>query len=535
MAFRELLVVEIKESLRQWMRGHGYRTVAVRVGLDRKTVRRYVEAAQALGLTRNGNDSALDDSLIGDVVAAVHPGAPSVPGAMREHCRAHAKQIEDWLDEGCKAPKVKRLLGRHTRVVVPLRTLQRFIGEDLDRGRKRGATVRVVDPEPGIELEVDFFKAGEFVELGSGQRRTLHALLCTAVGSRHQFVWPCLTTTMDDVIEGLEAAWQFFGGVFRVVVCDNLKPVIDKPDPLKPKVNPTFLEYAQSRGFDVDACRVRRPQDKPRVERQVPYARCDWFAGERFGSLQEARDDAARWCIDQAGQRRHGTTGWRPLECFEANEQPHLLPAPTEPYDRPQWHTVTLGRDCAVLLDHSLYSVPHAVAEGELDVRLSRSTVKLYRHRQLVKVHARQRPGQHAIDANDLPPGKAELATRDGASLQRQADAHGPHVGEYVRRLLAGPLPWTRMRRVYALLGLARRHGSSCTEEACARALELDVVEVKRIKRMLEQGLVQRGVLVPRPPPPSPPDNVIRLRFARRPSEFRTKPPPDTGEPDASA
>ena len=355
---------------------------------------------------------------------------------------------------------------------------------------------------------------------------------CSSVARRPS----CLTTTIEDVIEGLEAAWRFFGGVFRVVVCDNLKPVIETADPLSPKLNPPFLEYAQSRGFDIDACRVRRPQDKPRVERQVSYARCDWFAGERFGSLGEAREDAVRWCLERAGTRIHGTTGWRPLEHFEAYEQPHLLPAPTKPYKAPLWHTVTLGRDGAVLLERPLYSVPYTVPQGELKVRMSRSTVKLYRRQRLVKVHARQRPGQHAIDADDLPPGKAELATRDCASLQRRADTHGPHVGEYTRRLLEGPLPWTRVRRVYALLGLARRHGSCYADEACARALEFDVVDVKRIKRMLERGLVQRGLLPPSPPsPPAATGKVIPLRFARDARRYRAAKRDDPGGPNARA
>jgi len=189
-----------------------------------------------------------------------------------------------------------------------------------------------------------------------------------------------------------------------------------------------------------------------------------------------------------------------------------------------------------VLLDHSLYSVPHTVPEGELDVRVSRSTVKLYRRRQLVKMHTRQSPGQHAIDGDDLPPGKAELATRDSASLQRRADAHGPHVGEYVRRLLDCPLPWTRMRHVYALVGLAQRHGSCYADEACARALDLDVVDVTRIKRMLERGLVQRGLLPPsRPEPPVATGKVIPLRFAREAKGYRTTKRDDPGGPDARA
>ena len=100
-------------------------------------------------------------------------------------------------------------------------------------------------------------------------------------------------------------------------------------------------------------------------------------------------------------------------------------------------------------------------------------------------------------------------------------------MGEYARRLADGPLPWSRIRRVYRLLGLARRFGGAATDEACARALELDVVDVMRIDAMLEKGLVRRTPVSSTPPPQAPMGTV--LRFARDAREFRR------GGSDASA
>ena len=74
MAFREVDVIEVREVLRWWLDGAGLRTIAARAGVDRKTARRYVEAAQAAGLCRDAGRSALCDELIGEVIAAVRPG-----------------------------------------------------------------------------------------------------------------------------------------------------------------------------------------------------------------------------------------------------------------------------------------------------------------------------------------------------------------------------------------------------------------------------------------------------------------------------
>lgn len=536
MAYRELFVVEVLEVLRLWARGRGYRTVARQLSLDRKTVRRYVEAAQALGLTRDCESVELDDGLVAAVVSSVSPGAPRVAGAMRQHCREHRDLLEGWLGDGCRGPKLVKLLARKTGVVVPLRTLQRFVSEELG-GARRGDTVRVVDPEPGQVLEVDFLELGWFTQRGSGKRLKMHALLCTAGYSRHQFVWPCLEQSQDEVIAGLEAAWRFFGAVFPVMICDNLKAVVEVPDPVAPKLTRSFIEYAQSRDFEVDATRSRKAKDKARVERQVRYVRDDYFRGERFGSVAEAREEAERWCRDDAGMRTHGTTHRHPREVFEEEELGLLTPAPTEPYDKPLWTTAHVGRDHAVVVDYALYSVPYTVDEGDLRVRVDRATVKLYQGAELVKVHARQQRGGAHIDPMDLPPGKVELATRDGKSLQLRGEAFGPHVGEYARQLLDSPLPWTRMRQVYRLLGLAKRYGGELVDEACARALELGVVDVVRIDRMLERGLVRRGLLSPPVSKSNKPasSNVIALRFARDPKEWRAGGATEGGQPDAPA
>ena len=82
------------------------------------------------------------------------------------------------------------------------------------------------------------------------------------------------------MIAGCEAAWAFFGGVFKVLIPDNLSAVIADADPVNPTFTVGWLDYAQARGFGTDPARVRSPKDKPRVERVVQYVRGNFFAGE---------------------------------------------------------------------------------------------------------------------------------------------------------------------------------------------------------------------------------------------------------------
>jgi transposase len=277
MGFREVSVVEVREVLRAWLEGKGLRPVAERAGLDRKTARRYVEAAQAAGLTRDAGIDAVTDELIGLVVDAVRPARPNGHGASWETLLACEEQIRAWVkghttEDGVKHEplsivKIEELLARKG-VRVPYRTLHRFAVERCGFSTGRGTTVRVADGEPGVECQVDFAQMGLLPDLETGRRRKVHALIFTAVLSRHMFVWLTYSQTLTAVIAGCEAAWGFFGGCFKVLIPDNLTPVVPKPDSryaLSPGFSAGWLDYSQHVGFGTDPARIRSPQDKPRV------------------------------------------------------------------------------------------------------------------------------------------------------------------------------------------------------------------------------------------------------------------------------
>ena len=139
-----------------------------------------------------------------------------------------------------------------------------------------------------------------------------HALIFTAVYSRHMFVWLTFSQTLAAVIAGCEAAWEFFGGCFKVLVPDNMSAIVAEADPVNPRFTVGWLDYAQHCGFATDPARVRSPKDKPRVERTVQYVRSNFFAGEEFVDLADAQTRVVRWCAQVAGQRIHGTTQARP-------------------------------------------------------------------------------------------------------------------------------------------------------------------------------------------------------------------------------
>lgn len=516
MSYREVSVIEIREMLRLWLQGRGLREVARLAGTDRKTVRRYVDRARACGLDRDGDACQLTDELLAAVIAGVRPSRPYGKSQAWGTIAAEHDQIQAWLKDGLTLTKIHTLLGRRG-VVVSYRTLHRYAVTELGFGQRR-TTVPVADCEPGAEVQVDFGRLGMLTDACDGRRRVVHGLIFTAVYSRHMFVWPTYRQTLGDVIAGFEAAWRFFGGVFAVVIPDNMKAIVDKADATDPKLNDAFREYAQARGFAVDPTRIRRPQDKPRVERCVRYVRTNFFAGEEFRGIDDCRARAEHWCAEVAGMRIHGTTRCRPAEVFATDEAPKLKPAPDEVFDIPTWTHPKVAPDRHVQVAKALYSVPGELVGRRLDARADAHTVKLYWRGELIKVHPAVGPGRRHTDPADLPSEVSVYAMRDLNMLQRKASAHGDHVGAYAAAVLAHPLPWTKMRQVYRLLGLVRRHGADAVDDACRRALDTEVIDVGLIERMLTRGIGDQLPLMPAPA-------ASASRFVRAAADFAVRRP----------
>jgi hypothetical protein len=166
-----------------------------------------------------------------------------------------------------------------------------------------------------------------------------------------------------------------------------------------------------------------------------------------------------------------------------------LLPTPTTPYDIPLWSEPKVARDQLAAVAKAFYSIPHRYVGHTLTARADSQIVCFYAGNLLVKTHPRKGPGQQSIDPNDYPVERSVYALRNVAALRRQAEDAGVTIGRYAAALLDCPLPWTRMRRVYALLGLVRRYGAARVEAACARAHAVGEYRYHTVKTILVHAL----------------------------------------------
>ena len=512
MAYKEVLRVEIKEVIRRWQAGGSQRQIGEGTGLSRVTVRKYLAAAMAAGLAQDG--PAPDEVQLSRLAGISRAGPRQVETPVEDSLVPWGDQIYQWLTgDRLQVTRIQELLAVRG-CPVSYTSLRRFIRKRNWGGRSR-RTVRMADTEPGEVAEVDFGRLGLIHDPETGRRKAVWAMVIVLCHSRHCFVWPTSSQKLEDVIAGLEAAWAFFGGIPQYLVVDNFPAAVAGPDPLHPRLTRGFLEYSQHRGFVADPARVRHPKDKPKVERGVQYVRERFFKGGDFSGLPHLRTEAQRWCLQIAGTRIHGTTRRQPLVVFRDEERDALLPWDGEPYEIADWRTAKVHPDHHVACQYALYSVPASICPPgqKVEVRVDSKLVRIYHRGKLVKVHERQQRGGRSTDPEDYPAELTAYTTRAPDGIQRSADKLGPAVAEYAHRLFDGPLPWAKIRQGHKLLRLGERYTPQRLDAACRRALDVDLIDVRRLERILVQALEQESL--PQIPLPIP-----EGRFARPGSVF---------------
>ncbi len=268
MSYREVAMWEVLNVLRRIGRGESKSAVARTTGHDRKTIGRYVAVAVELGW-QPGTDEPTE-TLAAAVAARHSPGRDRGPGEVEALLLPHRERIKKWLKpegpelgqkRGLRLTKVHTLLARQG-VVVPYSSLHRFAVNHCGFGERKHLTVRMSESGPGEVAEVDFGRLGLVPYPPSGGRRVLWALLIVLVFSRHQFVFVTHEQKLPRLIDGLEDAWTFFGGVSHRLIVDNLKAAVTKADRYDPAFERTFEDYAAHRNFTIDPAPPRMPTGK---------------------------------------------------------------------------------------------------------------------------------------------------------------------------------------------------------------------------------------------------------------------------------
>jgi transposase len=352
------------------------------------------------------------------------------------------------------------------------------------RGQPSPEACAVIETAPGEELQVDY-GAGPMVRDGrTGKYRRTRLFVLTLGYSRKSVRLMVFGSSSQIWAELHEKAFRRLGGVTRVVVLDNLREGVLKPDIYDPTVNPLYRDMLRHYNVVALPCRVRDPDRKGKVERGVGHAKNTPLKGLCFESLEEAQTYLDHWETRWADTRIHGTTK-RQVAAMFAEEKPTLLPLPLEPFRYYQYGQRTVNLDGCVEVGAAYYGAPPGWIGRRIPVQWDSHHVRLMDPQtgQLLREHLRQARGRHRIQDEDRP----KQTPQSTLQLLSRADTAGAQIGALCRGMHQKDGE-TAVRRILGVLSLVKKYGGATVEDACAAALEVGVrADYHFVRRYLER------------------------------------------------
>lgn len=312
--------------------------------------------------------------------------------------------------------------------------------------------------------------------------------------------------------------FRFFNAVPEIVVCDNLKSGVSKPDYYEPEVNPTYLKMAEHYGVAVIPARSYRPRDKAKVEAGVRFVGEAVLAPMRkdvFSSIADLNEKLSEGVFTLNNRTFQKLDGSR-RSVFEEQERPLMRPLPLEPFLIGEWKRARVHIDYHIEVDGSYYSVPHGLLGALVEVFLTCATLEAFHAGLRVAVHRRSaKRGYTSTVREHMPPRHRKMAEWTPERIASWAAKAGPATEAMVTTIMATRAhPEQGFRACLGILRLANKYGAERLEAACHRAAAGRAFAYKSVHSILEKGLDQQALPAASSTPSRPPVHHENIRGA---------------------
>lgn len=351
---------------------------------------------------------------------------------------------------------------------------------------------------PGEQAQVDWGHFGKII-IGRASRR-LMAFVMVLSFSRMTFLRFFLNAEMPNFLRGHIDAFQFFHGVSRVVLYDNLKSAVLEREGDAIRFHPKLLELKKHYRFDPRPVAKGRGNEKGRVERKIRDIRSSFFAARQFTDIDDLNAQAMQWCTGLAADRPCPEDRTQSVREAFAREQPLLLELPNERFDATERREVIVRKQPYVRFDLNDYSIPHDRTHRTLVVVADLRTVRILDGLETVAEHSRSFDKGAQIEN---PDHIAELREHKRRAKARSVLDHlrrsAPSAVEFLS--LAAERGASLIRLTKQLRELLARYGATPLEQALKEAIQQEAPHIGAVQQVLETQRKQRG-----DPPPIPAD-----------------------------
>lgn len=433
-------------------------TIASTLGLDDDTVKDALETATFVSKGPRARVSLLD------------PYKAFIEETLEKHPRLRATRLYDMLvPRGYEGSK---------------RQLRRYVSTVRPKGWKRRAYLRL-NTMPGEQAQVDWADFGVFVVDGGERRLSLFVMVLRH--SRAAYARFTLDQRMDSFLRAHVEAFEWFQGVARQVLYDNLKSVVVDRIGDHVRFHDDILELAGHYHFLPRPCAPYSPHEKGAVERFIQYIRTSFFEARTFESIDDLNRQLHEWLRERAEARVHPTdTERRTVGEHLAMERERLLPLPEHRPDIDCVEVVRSGKQPYVRFDCNDYSIPHELVRKPLTIRASEHRVRIFDGTHLVADHPRSFDKRHVVEVvahiDELGAEKRRASELRGRDRLR---ALCPHADALLDDLARRGEPLRQ--RTASLNRLLERYGAAALDAAIAEALERGAPAVGSIAYLLDQ------------------------------------------------
>ena len=483
MSQERLTLRKIKEILRlKYEAGLSNRAIAGACKISNSTVGLYLQRAEAAGLgwpLAEGDEEKLYQQLFPEKANPNESQRP-LPNweAVRKELRQKGVTLRlVWMEyiertpDGYQYSQFCEYYRRWKKAHVEPTRRREHVGGEQMQVDYAGMKVRITDPKSGKVSQ-----AQVFVAVLPASNYTY----AEAQESANQCNWN----------NGHVRAMAFFGGVPRIVVPDNLKTGVKKPNYYEPEINPAYQALAEHYHFVVLPARVRKPRDKGKVENSVQNVERWVLAPLRhrtFFSLAEA-NQAIRNQLELFNNRIMKLSGRSRRQEFEEIDRPNLRPLPKTAYEYAERKTARVNLDYHVEFEHNLYSVPHNLIHQEVEIRATERMLEIFYQGKSVAVHLRgHRRGRFFTQSAHMPANHQFLEQVNASQLVQWGTAIGPQTTALIQATLKSrPFPEQAYRTCLGILSLSRKYAPHWVETACQTLLESRTCSYAALKAELE-------------------------------------------------
>jgi hypothetical protein len=270
--------------------------------------------------------------------------------------------------------------------------------------------------------------------------------------------------------------FQFFCGVSRILVPDNLKTGVIKTDWHNPEINKVYREMSEHYNTAIIPARVHKPKDKASVESTVGNI-STWIIAalrnEKFFTLTELNKSIRSKLINFNSKPFQKKEGSR-LSIFLGEEKSMLLPLPATPFELATWKQATVQFNYHIQVEKMHYSVPHEYIKYIVDVRITKNVIEVFYNNHRLCSHPRLygHIGQYSTMEEHMPEDHQKYLKWNSSRFIAWAEKVGPSTTITIKSILASyRVEEQGYKSCMGLLKLADKYSLSRLEAACARVL----------------------------------------------------------------